>query len=154
MKSSSHKEATHKSHNDDMAYTLCCSRWPTKNLVVRTLLDHHTCVLNADSRCIQFVPCHGMIRTPVLEKATNASSVQGLSSHHQCLLLLMLLLHPQDSHKKNKKSKGRSRRNNNNKNSYQNDRSCNCHDAIVVLLRLLCIGRCPKTRIISATSHK
>jgi hypothetical protein len=24
---SSHKEATHKRHNDDMAYTLCC-RWP------------------------------------------------------------------------------------------------------------------------------
>jgi hypothetical protein len=95
-----------------------------------------------------------MILTPVLEKATNASSVQGLSSHHQCLLLLMLLLHPHDSHKNNKKSKRRSRRNNTNNNSYQNDRSCNCQDAIVVLLRLIWIGRCPKTRSISATSHE
>jgi hypothetical protein len=27
MMSSSHKEATHTRHNDNMAYTLCC-RWP------------------------------------------------------------------------------------------------------------------------------
>jgi hypothetical protein len=104
-----------------------------KNLVVRTLLDQHTSVSNADSTCIQFVPCHGMIRTPVLEKATNASSAQGLSSHHQCVLLLMLLLHPHGSHK-------------NNKNSHQNDRSCNSHDTIVVFATSDMDWKMPKTQ--------
>jgi hypothetical protein len=87
-----------------------------------------------------------MIRTPVLEKATNASSAQGLSSHHQCVLLLMLLLHPHGSHKNNK-SKRRSRRNNNNKkNSHQNDRSCNSHDTIVVFATSDMDWKMPKTQ--------
>jgi hypothetical protein len=102
-----------------------------------------------------------MIRTPVLEKATNASSVQGLSSHHEyvlllLLMLLLLLLYPHGSHKNNKSKRGSRRNNNNNngKNCHQNDRSYNSHDAIVVLLRLIWTGQCPKTSIISAPSQE
>jgi hypothetical protein len=67
-----------------------------------------------------------MIRTPVLEKAANASSVQGVS-HQQCLLLLSLL-HPRSSHKNKTRRK--------NDNNSQNDKSCN-GDAIIVLLHLI-----------------